>query len=76
MGKGLSQKYGQKFLDSTKKSTTDTLKAGSQRVIQKMPEATGDLVGNKIAEKTTKAASKSAYNISSKSMKLVQLDEI
>ena len=35
MGKSLSNKYGQKFLDSTKKSTTDAIKTDSKRAIQK-----------------------------------------
>ena len=53
MGKSVSNKYGQKLLDSTKKYTTDTIKTASKRVIQKTAEATGELIGNKIADKTT-----------------------
>ena len=33
MGKTLSNKYGQKRLDSAKKSTTDAIKRASQRAI-------------------------------------------
>ena len=33
IGKGLNNKYGQKPLDSAKKSTTDTIKTASKRVI-------------------------------------------
>ena len=33
MGKGLSNKYGQKLLDSAKKSTTDAIKTASKRAI-------------------------------------------
>ena len=51
MGKILSNKYGQKLLDSAKKSTTDAIKTASKREIQKTAKATGDLTGNKIAEK-------------------------
>ena len=47
MGKGLSNKYGQKLLDSTKKFTTDAIKTASKRAIQKIAEATGNLIGNK-----------------------------
>ena len=50
MGKSLSNKYGQKLLNSAKKSTTDAIKTASKRVIQKTAEATGDLIGNKIAD--------------------------
>ena len=53
MGKSLSNKYGQKLIDSAKKSTTDAIKTASKRAIQKTPEGTGDLIGNKIANKIT-----------------------
>ena len=51
MGIGLSNKCGQKLLDSAKKSTTDAIKTASKRAIQKTAEATGDLIGNKTADK-------------------------
>ena len=50
-GKNLSNKYGQKLLDSAKKSTPDAIKTTSKRAIQKTGEATGDSIGNKIADK-------------------------
>ena len=62
MGKSLSSKYGQKRLDSAKKSTTDAIKAASNRAIQKTAEATGDLIGNKIADKITSVSKKSSNN--------------
>ena len=52
MGKSLSSKYGQKPFDSAKKSTTDVTKTASKRAIQKTAEATGDLICNKITDKT------------------------
>ena len=58
MGKSLSNKYGQKLLDSAKKSTTDAIKTASKRAIQKTAEATGDLIGNKIADKKTSVSKK------------------
>ena len=58
MGKSLSNKYGQKRLDSAKKSTTDAIKTASKRAIQKTAEATGDLIGNKIDDKITTASKK------------------
>ena len=39
MGKSLSNKYGQKLLDSAKKSTTDAIETASKRAIQKTAEA-------------------------------------
>ena len=59
MGKNLSNKYGQKLLDSAKKSTTDAIKTASKRAIQKTAKATGDLIGNKIADKITSVSKKS-----------------
>ena len=53
MGKTLSNKYGQKLLDSAKKSTVDAIKTASKRAIQKTVEPTGDFIGNKIADKIT-----------------------
>ena len=47
MGKSLSNKYGQKPLDSAKKPTTDAIKTASKRAIQKPAEANGELIGNK-----------------------------
>ena len=58
MGKGLSNKYGQKLLDSTKKSTTDAIKTTSTRAIQKTAEATGNLIGSKIADKVASVSKK------------------
>ena len=52
MGNSLSNKYGQKLIDSSKKFTTDAIKTTSKREIQKIAEAIGDLIGNKIADKT------------------------
>ena len=56
IGKNLSNKCSQKLIDTAKKSTTDTIKTASKRVIQKTAEATRDLVGNKIADKITNAS--------------------
>ena len=49
--KNMSNKYGQKLFDTAKRSTTDVIKTASKRGIQKSAEATGDLIGNKIADK-------------------------
>ena len=63
VAESLSNKYGQKLLDSTKKSTTDAIKTASKRAIQKTAEATGDLIGNKIADKITSISKKSAKEL-------------
>ena len=70
MGKGLSNKYGQKLLDSAKKSATDAIKTASKRAIQKTAEATGDLIGNKIADKITSVSKKPSNNNNDEDAKL------
>ena len=61
--RNLSNKYGQKLLNSAKMSTTDAIKTPSKRTIQKTAEATDDLIGNKIADKITFASKKSAEEL-------------
>ena len=57
--KDLSGKYSQKPFDHAKKSAADALKTSSKRIIQKTAEATtGDLIGNEIANKTTRVSKK------------------
>ena len=53
IGRNLSNKYGQKLVDTAKKSATDAFKIASKRAVQKTAEATGDLVDNTIANKIT-----------------------
>ena len=62
ISKNLSSKYSQKLFDHAKQSTTDALKASSKRVIQKTVEGTGDLIGNKIADKITRVSRTSPQN--------------
>ena len=54
--KNLSSKYGEKLLDHAKQSSTDAFKTTSKKVNQKTAEATGDLIGNKIADRITKVS--------------------
>ena len=56
--KSLSSTYSQKLLDTAKTSTTDAIKTASKRAIQKNAEATGNLIGNKIADKITSISKK------------------
>ena len=58
ISKYVSGKYSQKLLDHARKSAADALKDASNRVIQKAVEATGDLIGNKIADRITKVSKK------------------
>ena len=60
ISKNLSGKYSQKLLDYAKQYATVTLKTRvtwvtSKRVTWKIAQATGDLIGNKIAHKIIKS---------------------
>ena len=44
-------KYCKKLMDTTTKTGIDAAKTSSKRVAQKTAEATGDLIGNKKADK-------------------------
>ena len=78
IGKSLSNKHGQKRLDSAKKATTDGIKTASKRAIRNTAEATGDLIGNKIADKVTGLSKKSPTELHSMMLrsKELQNDEI
>ena len=65
VAKVMSNKYSQKRLHSAKKYTIHATKTTSRRAIQKTGEATGDLIGNKIADKRTSISN------SSQMMKLI-----
>ena len=49
----LSNIYSQRILDNAKKFTADAIKTASKGAILKTDKATGDLIGNKIADKLT-----------------------
>ena len=46
-------KYGKKLVDTATKTRIDAAKTAYKRIVQKTAEATGDLMGNKIADKIT-----------------------
>ena len=52
----LSSKYSQKITDHAKQSAINAFKTASKRRIQKTAEATGNLIGNKTADKITTAS--------------------
>ena len=49
-------KYSQKLIDHAKQSVENALKTTFQGVVQKTAEATGDLIGNKIADRIKKSS--------------------
>ena len=46
-------KYGKKLVDTATKTGIDAAKTASKREVLKTAEATGDLIANKIADKST-----------------------
>ena len=46
-------KHGKKLMDAATKTRIDAVKTASKRVVQKTTEVTGDLIGNKVADKIT-----------------------
>ena len=60
--RSMSNKYGQKLVHTVKKSATDEIKTASKRAIQKTAEATGGLIGNKIADKIASVSKKKSNN--------------
>ena len=60
--RSVSNKYGKKIVDAAKKSATDAIKTYSKIAIQKTAAATGDLIGNKIADKIASVCKKKSNN--------------
>ena len=52
-----------KFLIALKKTKTDAIKIASKRTIQKTAKSTGDLIGNKIADKMTSVSKKKSTKV-------------
>ena len=48
-----TSKYGKKIIATTKKQVSEFTKTADKRIAQKSGKATGDLIGNKIADKIT-----------------------
>ena len=63
ISKTLNGKYSQKLFDHAKQSATDEFKTSSKKVIRKIVEATGDMIGNKIANRITKVSKSSQNNL-------------
>ena len=66
IAKNISSKYSQKLVDSAKRSTTDAIITASKRATQKTAEATGDLIGNKTADKIISTSKKTLKELQNK----------
>ena len=56
VSKSMKNKYGKKVLDNSLSAGKDFAKIAGKKVLTKSAEATGDLIGNKIADRITKSA--------------------
>ena len=56
VGKSIKNKYGKKILDNSLSAGKDFAKIAGKKVLTKSAEATGDLIGNKIADRIPKSA--------------------
>ena len=56
VSKSMKKKYGKKILDNSLSVGKDFAKIAGKKVLTKSAEATGDLIGNKIADRITKSA--------------------
>ena len=52
-GKKIGDKYHKNLKDTAKKQGTNFAKTAGTKIVQTSAEATGDLIGNKIADKIT-----------------------
>ena len=55
VGKSMKKIYGKKILDNILSAGKDFAKIAGKKVLTKSAEATGDLIGNKIADRITKS---------------------
>ena len=53
--RNIGSKYGKKILDNRLSAGKDFAKIEDKKVLTKSAEATGDLIGNKIADRITKS---------------------
>ena len=56
VGKSVKKKYVKKILDNSLSAGKDFAKIVGKKVLTKSAEVTGDLIGNKIADRRTKSA--------------------
>ena len=54
--RNIGNKYGKKMLDNSLSAGKDFAKIAGKKVLTKSAEATGELIGNKIADRITKSA--------------------
>ena len=75
VGKSMKRKYGKNILDNSLSAGKDFTKIAGKKVLTKSAEATGELIGNKIADRIIKStrnkAQKEDYRIMEETQKLI-----
>ena len=61
-GTSFNSMYGKKLTDTAIKTDKDFATIAGKKIVHKSAEATGDLIGNKIADKITANPSKNSQN--------------
>ena len=61
-GTNFNSKYGKKLTDTAIKTGKDFATIAGKKIVHKSAEATGDLIGNKIADKITAKPSKRSHD--------------
>ena len=61
-GTNFNSKYDKKLTDTAIKTGKDFATIAGKKIVHKSAEATGDLIGNKIADKITAKSSKKSQN--------------
>ena len=56
VGKSMKKQYGRKILDNSLSAGKHFTKIAGKKVLTKSAEVTGDLIGNKIADRITKSS--------------------
>ena len=70
-GTNFNSKYGKKLTDAEIKSGKDFATIAIKKIVHKSAEATGDLIGNKIADKITAKPSQKSQKKKYSQMKLI-----
>ena len=52
----VSNKYGRKILDKSMDASKDFAKIAGKKILHKIAEATGEMIGNKVADRITKSS--------------------
>ena len=56
VGKNMSNKHGRKILDKSMDAGKDFAKIAGKKALHKSAEATGEMIGNKIADRITRSS--------------------